>query len=334
MLRAPAELTSQLKVLGDPTRLRILALIESEELSVGELTRALGMSQSRVSNHLRLLRRAGWLAERHAGTTTFLRFAGAASDAQVDPLWTAVRPRLAALPAHRADRLRLAELVEERARSSADFFDSVAASWDKIGVDFESGQARHRAAASLLSRALVVADIGCGTGFMAEALLGFVGRIVCVDRSRAMLAKAEQRLARDTRGTALEFRHGELDALPIADGELDGLVAGMLLHHLPELTSALAEMRRVLKPGATASLLELVPHQEHWMHETLGDRHLGLDPADVLSACERAGFEQVELASVDDAYQPRADAAQPGHAPADRPRLALYLVRARAPRAS
>src|SRR6185295_4282775 len=99
------------------------------------------MSQSRVSNHLRLLRRAGWLAERRAGTTTFLKFAHAAGDASSDPLWTALRPRIATLPAHRADLLRLTELNEERARRSADFFDSVAGAWDKIGVDFASGQA-------------------------------------------------------------------------------------------------------------------------------------------------------------------------------------------------
>jgi ArsR family transcriptional regulator len=322
------DVTAQLKVLGDPTRLRILALIESEELSVGELSRALGMSQSRVSNHLRLLRRAGWLAERRAGTTTFLKFAHASGDASSDPLWNALRPRIAALPAHRADLLRLTELTEERARRSADFFDSVAGTWDKIGVDFASGQARQRAAASLLAPGMVVADVGCGTGYMAESLLGLVERVICVDRSRAMLAQAERRLTRDARGTQLEFRQGELDALPIADAELDGLVAGMVLHHLADLAPALSQMRRVLKPGAVASVLELAPHQEDWMRESLGDRYLGLEPAEVLAAFERAGFEHAQLAPLEDAYQPRPPAAD------ERVRLPLYLVRARAPRSS
>jgi ArsR family transcriptional regulator len=330
------QLTSLLRVLGDATRLRILALLEREELSVGELVRALGMQQSRVSNHLRLLREAGLLAERHAGKSTHLRLAAEAranGGAAALELWTTLRERVSAFPEHSDDLGRLEAVLGERARGERDFFDRVAVDWDKIGQDFETGQARQRAAASLLPRGLVLADLGCGTGYAARALCGLCQRLVLVDRSAAMLARAKERLANAPGGTELEFRRGELDALPIAAGELDGLVAGMVLHHLKDLEKPLAEMRRVLKPGAAAVLFDLVPHGEAWMHEAQGDRLLGVDPADVLAALERRGFEEIALETPDDRYCPaaRAEASDTSTETAERARLPLFLVRARVP---
>lgn len=335
---APAPVSGLLKVLADPTRLRILALLEREELRVGELVQALDMSQSRVSNHLRLLREAGLLDERHAGSSTWLRLAAglAAGDASSDGdvaagLWRALAPELASQPEHRSDLRRLESVIEERERSSADFFERVARDWDKLGSDFESGQARQRAAALLLPPGLVLADLGCGTGYLARGLLGLAGKVICVDRSRAMLQQARERLERASSDTLIEMREGELDALPIADGELDGLVAGMVLHHVARLTDPLAEMLRVLKPGGRAVVLELAPHHEAWMHEHHGDRHLGLEREAVRAAFERAGFRSVSVEPVDDRYLPAVPAAAGSPAPpsdgAARARLSLFLVR-------
>jgi len=343
---ASAVRTSSLKVLGDATRLRILALLEREELSVGELSRSLGMSQSRVSNHLRVLREAHLLDERRSGNSTFLRLAGAAGSERdgVDgagvavELWATLRERVAELPEHAADLGRLAAVVEERQRSSTEFFDRVAKDWDKIGVDFSTGQARQRAAASLLPPGLVFADLGCGTGYMARGLVGLCRRLICVDRSAAMLGEARERLEELAGAggvTELDFRRGELDELPIADGELDGLVAGMVLHHVARLDRPLSEMRRVLRPGGTAVLVDLAPHGEEWMREAQGDRLLGIDPADVTAALEAAGFERAVLETVHDQYQPTVPAdiaaAVGDDGPRERARLPLFLVRAHKP---
>ena len=327
MIATTVPLTGLLRVLGDPTRLRMLGLLEREELSVGELSRALGLAQSRVSNHLRVLREAGLLVERHAGKSTFLRH-GALETADASPfaaqLWSTLRGQLASLPEHAADLVRLERLLAERDRAGADFFDRVAGEWDKIGVDFETGQARQRAAAALLPREIVVADLGSGTGYMGAALCGLSARVICVDRSRAMLAEAAKRLGRGPHAATVEYRTGELDALPLADREVDGIVAGMVLHHLPHLEPALLEMRRALRPGGRVAVLELAPHRETWMHEELGDRHLGLEPLDVVAAFERAGFESVRFEPVDDRYQPVSPEG-------GRVFLSLYLVSARAP---
>ena len=331
-MQATDPLASVLKVMADPTRLRMLALLERDELSVGELTRALGMSQSRVSNHLRILREAELLAERHRGTSTYLRSAAGASNGTsslASELWAPLRARLPSLPEHAADLARLEGVLA--ARDSSSFFDRVAGEWDKIGIDFATGQARQRAAANLLPADLVLADLGCGTGYFGRALAGLCSKLICVDSSQRMLDEAMQRLERAPHGTEVVFRLGELDALPIADAELDGLVAGMVLHHLPSLDLPLAEMLRVLKPGAVATVVELMPHRESWMREEYGDRHLGLEPTDVIAAFQRAGFEDVLLVPVQDEYRPRHP--EQGESEADRPALPLYTLRARKPRA-
>src|SRR5688572_25624721 len=171
-------LAGLLKLLGDATRLRILAACERAELSVGELSRVLDMSQSRVSNHLRVLRDSGLLAERHVGASTFLQVcAGAAKDGEPRgslalELWRTVRGELSQIPEHSADLVRLEGVLAERDHSQRAFFERVAGEWDKIGVEFATGQARQRAAASLLPPGLRFADLGCGTGYMSQGLHG------------------------------------------------------------------------------------------------------------------------------------------------------------------
>jgi len=323
MAAATADLPAALKLLAEPTRLRILALLEREELSVGELAESLGMAQSRVSNHLRQLREAGFLVERHAGTSTFLRAVAATNGAVTHRLWGALRAEVEGLAEHGADLARLEGVLARRDRRE-DFFDRVAGQWDKISGEFETGQARQRALAHLLPAGLTVADLGCGTGYLASALAGIAGRIVCVDRSAGMLEEARKRLARSARGTRIEYRAGELDALPIADDEVDAALAGMVLHHLAGLDGALAEVRRVVRPGGSAVVIDLAPHREAWMHQALGDRHLGLDASDVMAAFQRAGFEDVALDPLEDRYRPRGPEGQ-------EPALAMVLVRGRAP---
>jgi len=318
-------LPATLKLLADSTRLRILALLEQEELSVGELTRALEMTQSRVSNHLRILREARLLTERHAGVSTHLRLAQPENGhSALARLWVCLRGELCALPEHQADLVRLESLLAERRTGAGEFFDRVAGQWDKIAGEFETGQARLRAVTHLLPRGSVFADLGCGTGYMAEAVLGHCSRLICVDRSEGMLAEARKRLLRNTRGTQVEFRPGELDSLPIEANELDGLLAGMVLHHLPSSAPALLEMYRVVRPGGTAVLLELAPHREEWMRTELGDRHLGLEPADLLDAMARAGFDDVLL-------DPPADRLCPHRPDGDPVSLSMFIIRGRKP---
>ena len=317
-----------LKLLADGTRLRILALLESEELSVGELSRALGMAQSRVSNHLRLLREAGLLAERHAGSSTYLRLATGDGSGLASRLWTTLRRDLEGAPERSADLARLAQVLAERRGKDTAFFDHLAGEWNKIAGEFETGQGRQRAAAQVLSSPRTIVDVGCGTGYMAGALDGLVERLILVDSSAAMLREAERRFAPRASGSSVETRVGEVEALPLDDGEVDGAVAGMVLHHLVGLDPALSEVLRVLRPGGSLVVLELFPHREEWMRAELGDRYLGLEPGDVLRALARAGFEGSTLETLSDRYRPRRLSDPDGPSAAELP---LYLVRASKP---
>lgn len=323
---ADTPLSDMLRLLADPTRLRILALVEREELSVGELSKAIGMTQSRVSNHLRVLREAEILAERHVGASTHLRLDQPRLEhTPLQRLWHALRSELDGLAEHSADLVRLESVLAQRRTRNGDFFDRVAGEWEKIAGHFESGQARFRAISHLLPGGLVLADLGCGTGYMGEALLGLCNRLICVDRSEKMLEEARRRFSRAPRQTDVEFRKGELDALPIADEAVDGALAGMVLHHLPEPATAVAEMFRILRPGGAAAVLELDPHREAWMRSGLGDRHLGLEASDVLAAFRRSGFGDVAL-------DPLADRFQPTRPDGSVTSLSLYIVRGRRPR--
>ncbi|MEZ6004303.1 MAG: metalloregulator ArsR/SmtB family transcription factor [Planctomycetota bacterium] len=327
MLTAPQDLPQQLKLLSDPVRLRMLALLEREELSVGELARSLDLAQSRVSNHLRVLREGDWLVERRLGTSILLRSAAAqpgAGESVGLRLWASLRPSLADLPGHEADLARLADVLAERRLESTEFFDAMAGEWEKRGALFENGQARHRAVAGLLDGPLTLADLGCGTGYMARALAAFSGRLICVDPSPGMLEQARRALAHLPPSTQVEYRQGDIEDLPLEDASLDGALAGMVLHHLERPDTALREMRRVLRPGARAVVLELSPHKEHWMHQELGDRHLGLAADEVRSAMARAGFEDLHVEPLEDRYCP----TPPGGTPVSLP---LYIVRGRVP---
>lgn len=296
-----------LKVLADPTRLRILALLDREELAVGEIARCIAVSQSRVSNHLKILRESGMLAERREGSYTFCRLA-TGTHLPAD-LWGAVQRGMRFSEVYPEDEARLAEVMAERRRRSQSFFDGVAKRWDVIGRDFVHGTTRLQAITRLVSRELVVADIGCGTGYLATALAQVVDRVICVDHSEGMLDEARKNLeAFDVR---VEMRRGELDELPLANGEVDAVLGHMVLHHLVDPTRALQEAHRALRPGGRLVLTDLLPHRQAWMIEEMGDVKLGVDRHELARRLNAADFIEVETREIEeDRYQVRDPAGK------------------------
>jgi len=314
-------LTTLLKVLADPTRLRILGLVAQEELSVGELARAVAMLQSRVSNHLKVLRECGMLEERREGASVLVRLAR--GDGVPEDLWAAIESRLAAIDGRANDLRRLGVLLDERRKKSREFFDRVAPEWDLVGSEFKRGLARWRAVGSLVPHGLVVADVGCGTGYMARALVRVAARVICIDHSSAMLEQARARLAEPAdQAGRVEFRVGEVDRLPLADGEVDAVFASLVLHHVPDVLAALREMRRALKPGGRLVITDLLPHKEAWMTEAMADLRLGLDATELKSRVEKAGFDDAVVDLIEDAYVVEGPAGRKAELP-------LFLIHAR-----
>jgi DNA-binding transcriptional ArsR family regulator len=146
------------KTLADPTRVRILALLEREELAVQELMEALGMAQSRVSRHLAILREAGLVQDRRDGTFVFYRFAPPAAGGAWAETWSLVRASLAGDSTHERDAAALSRVLAERAARTQRFFESVGPEWDALRKVFHDDLLRARAVAQLVDPQLVVVD--------------------------------------------------------------------------------------------------------------------------------------------------------------------------------
>lgn len=281
------------RTLSDPTRVRILALLEHEELAVGELMEVLGMAQSRVSRHLGILREAGWVDDRREGTFVFYRFRPP-SDSPAREAWQLVAQQLRDDPTSERDRAALARAIEARASRSRAFFEAVGPEWDALRKVFQDQELRARAVAHLAPPGLRVADVGTGTGVLALELARLGHRVVAIDHSRRMLEAARSKLEQAGLGE-VELRLGEAGALPLEDAEVDAAFAHMVLHYLPSPSDAIREMVRVVRPGGAVVVADFVPHESEWMREELGVLWLGFDPGEVRGWFDDAGLVSPRL---------------------------------------
>ena len=277
------------KTLSDPTRVRVLALLEQEELAVQELMDVLGMAQSRVSRHLAILREAGLLMDRREGTYVFYRFS-APRDGPWHEAWQLVRRELRDDPLHLGDSVALENVLRARAARTRTFFDAVGPEWDALRKVFNDDALRARAVTHLVPAGLRVADIGTGTGILAAELARLGLRVVAIDHSARMLEAAGAKLtAENVHG--VELRQGEASALPLEDGAVDAAFAHMVLHYLPSPSDALREMARVVAPGGKVVIVDFVLHEHEWMRQELGVTWLGFAEQEL-----RGWFDEARLA--------------------------------------
>jgi len=313
-----------LKLLSDPTRLRILALLGVEELAVGELVSVTGLAQSRISNHLALLRRSGLVQDRKEGSWNFYSLVTAGEGGPITPeLEAAVLGPFRATAEGQRDVAALDAVRERRRERSRAVHDALADRWVDVGQEFGTGTLRPEIAAATLPRTLVLADLGCGAGYLTAYLAERAAKVIAVDHSAGMLAAARKRAG----GDRVELRQGELDSLPIADGEVDAACSSLVWHHLPDLGAAANEVFRILRPGGAVVVADLRPHQEEWMRERMGDHRLGLEPDQVVAALARAGFADLRVTPSTDVYR----VERPDGAAADLP---LFVVRGERPSGS
>ncbi len=277
------------KTLSDPTRVRVLALLEQEELAVQELMDVLGMAQSRVSRHLAILREASLLRDRRDGTYVFYRFDPPA-DGPWREAWQLVRRSLDHDPTRARDVAALSQVMAARADRTRSFFDAVGPEWDSLRKVFNDDALRSRAVTRLVAPGLRVADVGTGTGILAAELAQLGMHVIAVDHSPRMLAAARAVLAEQGIET-VELRAGEAGALPIEDATLDAAFAHMVLHYLPSPADAIREMARVVRPGGVVIAVDFVRHDHEWMREELGVTWLGFDQSETLAWFALAGLE-------------------------------------------
>jgi ubiquinone/menaquinone biosynthesis C-methylase UbiE/DNA-binding transcriptional ArsR family regulator len=281
------------KTFADPTRLRILFLLEREELAVQELMEVLGMAQSRVSRHLGILREAGLLQDRRDGTFVLYRFTVPQSGYWREA-WQLVSRSLGEDATTSRDLAALNRVVEARASRSRSFFDSVGPEWDALRKVWSDDLLRARALACLIPPGLRVADIGTGTGVLALEMARAGLRVVAVDHSPRMLDAARAKLQRDP-DLDVDLRLGDASSLPIADGEVDAAFAHMVLQYLASPAEALREMARVVAPGGSVIVIDFVRHDREWMRQELGVVRLGFTPAEIACGFAAVGLEETRI---------------------------------------
>ena len=278
----------QLTALADPTRSRLLLVLDRHELTVGELCQVLQLPQSTVSRHLKTLADEGWVTGRADGASR--RYRAAALAAPSRRLWQLVRDEIGESPAARHDAHRVAGVLAQRRTKSEEFFATSAGRWDALRAELFGRGADLHALLGLLDDEWAVGDLGCGSAPVAAALAPFVRRVVAVDASRAMLAAARRRLD----GAAnVDLRSGELEALPCEDGELDAAVLSLVLHYVPDPPAALAEARRVLRAGGRLLVVDMLPHARDEYRAEMGHVWLGFEQAQLEAWLADAGFARV-----------------------------------------
>jgi ubiquinone/menaquinone biosynthesis C-methylase UbiE len=281
-----------LTVLSDSTRSRMLLLLERNELTVSELCSVLQLPQSTVSRHLKTLADASWVTSRRDGTSRYYRLSLDERGGPARRLWALLREQVGATAGADQDARRLKGALSRRQSASQEFFESAAGQWDKLREDLFGAASHLQALPALLDEVWTVGDLGCGTGQAAAALAPFVARVIAVDRSGEMLQAARSRL-RELRG--VEVKRGELEALPIPDGELDAATLLLVLHHLPDPAAALSEAARVLKPGGRLLISDMLPHDREEYRQQMGHVWLGFSEDQVRRLLTAAGFERVRI---------------------------------------
>ncbi|HEU6451381.1 MAG TPA: metalloregulator ArsR/SmtB family transcription factor [Gemmatimonadaceae bacterium] len=276
-----------LSTLADPTRGRLLYALETRELTVSELAGALQLPQSTVSRHLKVLGDGGWVAARAEGTSRLYRMEREELAPPARKLWDAIRESLGQQSIARHDAVRLRAVMARRRKASEEFFTSAAGRWDALRAELFGKRTELVALPGLIDDSLVVGDLGCGTGAVSEVLAPFVDRVIGVDGSRAMLAAARKRLA--DRGN-VELRHGELEELPVADGELGAALLVLALHHAPEPSAVLAEAARAIAPGGRLVMVDMLPHDREAYRKEMGHVWLGFSEKQLGAWLDAAGF--------------------------------------------
>ena len=283
------------KALADPCRLRLAAVLLRGEFTVQELTRIMGMGQSRISRHLRILTEAGVLSVKRQGTWSYYR-AG-----EENAFFGAIRPaferELEQLPQRHDDLAALAAVLEERRKRSLEFFDRHARQWDSLARTLLPIPDYLECLLALVPTVCTLLEIGVGTGALLPLLSSRAAEVIGVDHSPAMLDEARRRLAAAGQG-GVELRLGEMTHLPLMDGGAGCVVANMVLHHAADPLAVLQEIVRVLEPGGTLVLADLARHEREWAREQLADQWLGFEEEELRAWFRSAGLEKVELTRV------------------------------------
>ncbi len=287
----PSTLKS-LKILADPTRLRLTVLLRQEELSVNELREITRLGQSRISTHLGLMQESELLLSRREGKRVFYRLNRDLPESLAGLLRLATEGAQE-LPEAKADRTNLRRIIARRQNQAKVYFDQVAGRFDRSYGPGRSWQAFGHLLLQIIPP-LEIADLGSGEGLLAELLALRAKRVIAVDNSPKMVAFGARK-ARQNGIANLEFRQGDLADPPIADGSIDLAILSQALHHTETPKKAIRSCCRILRAGGQLAILDLRKHRFAEAHSLYGDRWLGFPESDLQNWLEDGGFTAIDI---------------------------------------
>ncbi len=290
-----SQVLKSLRALSDETRLRIVALLEKDELSVHELQEITRLGQSRISTHLGLLQDSGLLRSRREGKRTFYKLNQEPESPAGEIVALAIRGAQE-LPEHAADRINLKRILSRRHEQAQLYFNQVAGRFDRIYGPGRSWQGFGHLLLRIVPP-LVVADLGSGEGLISELLARRCKKVIAVDNSEKIVAYGAAK-AKKNGLKNLEFRLGDLQDPPIDPGSVDLVILSQALHHAELPAVAISAAHRLLRRNGHILILDLLKHGFEKAHETYGDRWLGFAESDLHRWLEDAGFRQIEISIV------------------------------------
>jgi ubiquinone/menaquinone biosynthesis C-methylase UbiE/DNA-binding transcriptional ArsR family regulator len=290
-----------LRALSDPTRLRIVALLERGELSVQELQEITRMGQSRISTHLGLLQESGLLESRREGKRTFYRIVAPVDQTTAEFVQLAARGAKE-LPEHGGDQLNLKRILVRRSEQAQLYFNQVAGRFDRSYGPGRSWQAFGQLLLRL-APPMVIADLGAGEGLLSELLARRATKVIAVDNSEKMVTFGANK-AKKNKLKNLEFRLGDLENPPIQPESVDLVVLSQALHHATDPKASIASSHKILRAGGQIMILDLLRHDFEQAHDLYGDRWLGFAETDLQCWLEETGFKKIEVTVVAREEQP------------------------------
>jgi ubiquinone/menaquinone biosynthesis C-methylase UbiE/DNA-binding HxlR family transcriptional regulator len=285
-----------LRLLADPTRLRLLLLLEQEELSVAELQQILGMGQSRISSHLAQLKRAGVVEDRRAGKNVYYGASENGQGSRRARVAELSRTLARELPETSRDRTSLKLVLRKRQDKAREYFDELAGKFGRRYCPGRSWQALAHALITLLPP-LAVADLGAGEGTLSQLLAKNARKVIAIDSSPKMV-EFGSKLAKKHGFKNLEYRLGDIEDPPIAKNSVDLAILSQALHHAIHPQRAIAAAHEILKRGGRLVILDLLSHRFERARELYADHWLGFSEVELHQFLEKNGFREIEVSVV------------------------------------
>ena len=283
------------KSLSDPTRVRLLALMMREELSVAELQDILGMAQSRISSQLALLRQADLVHDRRDGKKAFYSIRDDLGAKQFALLKSAI-DSVSELSVMNEDRENLDRALQKRRRHAEQYFNLIAGRLGKGHCPGRSWEAIGHLALRLAPR-ITIADLGAGEGLISQLLASRAEQVWCIDNSQRMVEVGTELAAKNGLGN-LSYKLGDIENVPLADKSVDLAILSQALHHAQHPQKAVNEAFRILKPGGQVLILDLKEHDFEKARELYADVWLGFKESALHSFLKKAGFQKAEVSVV------------------------------------